>query len=84
MKSFNEFYYSFSPYIADYERENVVFKEIVKVTITPLLLSLSLLNNVEMNSEETVLGYGVGMIVLNGMMYVGLPILGSMYLRKIL
>jgi len=83
MKSFNEFYYSFSPYIADYERENVVFKEIVKVTITPLLLSLSLLNNVEMNSEETVLGYGVGMIILNGMMYVGLPILGSMYLRKI-
>ena len=83
MKSFNEFYYSFSPYIADYERENSVFKEMVKVTITPLLLSLSLLNNVEMNSEETVLGYGVGMIILNGMMYVGLPILGSMYLRKI-
>ena len=83
MKSFNEFYYSFSPQIADYQRENPIFKEMVKITITPLLLSLSLFNNVEMNSEETVLGYGIGMIVLNGMLYVGLPILGSMYLRKI-
>ena len=83
MKSFNEFYYSFSPNIADYQRESPVFKEMVKITITPLLLSLSLLDNVEMNSEETVLGYGIGMIVLNGMMYVGFPILGLMYLRKI-
>ena len=83
MKSFNEFYYSFSPHIADYQRENPIFKEMVKITITPLLLSLSLFNNVEMNSEETVLGYGIGMIVLNGMMYVGFPILGLMYLRKI-
>ena len=83
MKSFNEFYYSFSPQIADYQRENPIFKEMVKITITPLLLSLSLFNNVEMNSEETVLGYGIGMIVLNGMMYVGFPILGLMYLRKI-
>ena len=84
MNSFNEFYYSFSPYIADYERENPAFKEIIKITLTPLLLSLSLLNHVEMNSEESVLGYGVGMIVLNGMMYLGLPILGSVYLRKTL
>ena len=83
MNSFNEFYYSFSPPIADYQRENPIFKEMVKITITPLLLSLSLLDNVGMNSEETVLGYGIGMIVLNGMMYVGFPILGSMYMRKI-
>ncbi len=30
MKSFNDFYYSFSPGIADYERENPVFKEAVE------------------------------------------------------
>ena len=40
MTGFNQFYYSFSPAIADYERENPVFKEVVKVGLTPLLLSL--------------------------------------------
>ena len=29
MTGFNQFYYSFSPYIADYERENPAFKETV-------------------------------------------------------
>ena len=37
MASFNHFYYSFSPAIADYERENPAFKETVKLTLTPLL-----------------------------------------------
>ena len=46
MTGFNQFYYSFSPYVADYERENPVFKEAVKVTLTPLLTSLTLLNYV--------------------------------------
>ena len=34
MTGFNQFYYSFSPAVADYERENPVFKEAVKVTLT--------------------------------------------------
>jgi len=83
VKSFNQFYYSFSPLIADYERENILFKEVVKITITPMLLSLSILNSVDMNSEQTVLGYGIGIISLNAMMYLGLPILGIVSLRKI-
>ena len=33
MTGFNQFYYSFSPYVADYERENPVFKEAVKVCL---------------------------------------------------
>ncbi len=73
MESFNEFYYSFSPYIADYERENPVFREMVKIAITPLLTSLSILNYVDMDSEIEVLGYGISLIILNGMMYVGIP-----------
>jgi hypothetical protein len=83
MKNFNDFYYSFSPYIADYERENPVFKEMVKIAITPMVTSLSILNYVDMDSESEVLGYGVSLIMFNAMMYVGLPILCSMYLRKI-
>ena len=73
MESFNEFYYSFSPYIADLERENPVFKEIVKIAITPMISSLSILNYVNMDSEESVLGYGISLIILNGLMYVGIP-----------
>ena len=83
MKSFNDFYYSFSPVIADYERENPLFKEAIKVTITPLLFSLSTLNHVELDSEQSVIGYGLGIIALNTMMYLGLPVIGIVSLRRI-
>lgn len=73
MTSFNQFYYSFSPIIADYERENGFFKEMVKVTITPLITSLSILNYVEIDSEEEMLGYGISLILLNVGMYFALP-----------
>jgi len=51
MSGFNSLYYSFSPAIADLERQSPIFREAVKVTITPLLTSLSLLNYVDMDSE---------------------------------
>ena len=82
MGIFNDFYYSFSPIIADYERENPVFKEMVKVAITPMVSSLSILNYVDMDSESSVLGYGISLIILNGLMYVGLPIAGIVVIRK--
>jgi len=75
MKSFNSFYYSFSPTIADYERHNPVFKQAVKLTITPLLASLSILNYVDLDSEESVLGYGIGIILMNVGMYFVAPAL---------
>jgi len=64
MTGFNELYYSFSPTIADLERQSPFFKEAVKLTITPLITSLSILNYVDMNSEANVLGYGIGLILL--------------------
>ena len=73
MTGFNQFYYSFSPYVADYERENPVFKEAVKVTLTPLLTSLTLLNYVDVDSEQEMLGYGIGIILLNIGMYFVAP-----------
>ena len=69
MTGFNQLYYSFSPIIADYERENSIFKEIVKISITPMLSSLSILNYVDIDSEEEMLGYGIGIIVMNMGMY---------------
>jgi len=73
MTGFNEFYYTFSPTIADWERQNPVLKEAVKITITPLLTSLSLLNHVDMDSENNVLTYGIGIILLNAGMYFIMP-----------
>ena len=82
MNLFNDVYYSFSPVIADYERENPVFKEMIKVAITPMVSSLSILNYVDMDSESSVLGYGISLIILNGLMYVGIPIAGIIVIRK--
>ena len=82
MTGFNQFYYSFSPQIADYERENPVFKEAVKVTLTPLLTSLTLLNYVDIDSEEEMLGYGIGIILLNIGMYFVAPAVLIISLKK--
>ena len=73
MTGFNQFYYSFSPAVADYERENPVFKEAVKVTLIPMLTSLTLLNYVDVDSEQEILGYGIGIILLNIGMYFVAP-----------
>ena len=82
MNTFNEFYYTFSPHIADYERENPVFKEGVRAFITPMISSLSILNDVDMNSKESVLGYGISLIILNAGMYFVVPVLIFMGIRK--
>ena len=74
MSGFNEMYYSFSPYIADYERENPMFKEVVKLGLTPMLSSLAIMENA--NSESEVLGLGLSVIALNLGMYIALPAFG--------
>ena len=82
MTSFNQFYYSFSPTIADYERENSTFKEAVKITLTPLLTSLTLLQYADIDSESEMLGYGIGIILLNIGMYFVAPAILIMKIKK--
>ena len=82
MTSFNQFYYSFSPVIADYERENYVFKEAVKLALTPLLTSLTLLQYADIDSESEMLGYGTGIIILNIGVYFVAPAVLIMKIRK--
>ena len=81
MNSFNTIYYSFSPQIADYQRENPVFKELVKVGITPMMTTLSLMDNAQTESE--VLFLGISLIILNVGMYVGLPAIVIMGIKRI-
>lgn len=82
MNTFNDFYYSFSPTIADLERENSLFKEAVKIAITPMISSLSILNHVEINSESEVLGYGISLIILNVGMYFVIPVLTILGIQR--
>jgi len=82
MAGFNQFYYSFSPTIADYERENPAFKEAIKLTLTPLLTSLTLLHYADIDSESEMLGYGIGVILLNIGMYFVAPAVLIMTVRK--
>jgi len=75
MSAFNSFYYTFSPTIADWERQSPAFKEAVKIAITPLITTLSVLNYVDIGSEEELVGYGIGVILLNFGMYLVIPAL---------
>jgi titin len=79
---FNYVYYSFSPTIADWERQNPAFRELVRISITPMLSTLSILNNVEIDSEQSLLGYGMGIILLNVGMYFGIPAFLILFIRN--
>ena len=80
MGMFNDVYCSFSPIVADYERENPLFKEIVKLAITPMISSLSLMETAE--SESEVLGLGLSVIMLNIGMYLGVPAIVVVGIKK--
>ena len=82
MTGFNQLYYSFSPTIADLERESPVIKETVKLAITPMITSLTILNHVDMDSEAEVLGYGISLILLNIGMYFVAPAILITRLRR--
>lgn len=82
MTGFNQFYYSFSPTIADWERQSPVFKEFVKATISPMLSTLSILNYANVDSEQEMLAYGIGVIILNSAMYFVMPILAIVKIRQ--
>ena len=61
---------------------NQAFKEAVKITLTPLLASLALLHYADIDSESEMLGYGIGVILLNIGMYFVAPAALIMAVRK--
>jgi peptidoglycan/xylan/chitin deacetylase (PgdA/CDA1 family) len=73
MLSFNQFYYSFSPTVADWERSNPILKEIVKIIITPLITTLSILTYLDIDSEAEMVTYGIMVVGLNLGIYFALP-----------
>ena len=73
MTGFNEFYYVFSPTISDWERQSPLFKETIRYTLTPMLWTLSILQFTDIDSESKLLGYGIGIILLNVGIYFIVP-----------
>jgi hypothetical protein len=80
MGMFNDVYYSFSPIIADMEREHPLFKDAVKIAITPMISTLSLMESAE--SESEVLSIGISVIVLNLGMYLAVPAVVIVVIKK--
>jgi|CXWL01.1.fsa_nt_gi hypothetical protein len=82
MTGFNQLYYSFSPTIADLEREHPLFQETVRALITPMLSSLSIMTLAEDGSEAQILGLGISIIVLNLGMYIAAPVVVGLKVHK--
>ena len=74
MSGFNTVYYSFSPHVADMEREHPVFRDIVRAFITPMISSLSIMSMADVDSDRDVVVYGIAVIILNVGLYVVAPI----------
>ena len=62
------------------ERQSPIFKEIVKVGLTPMLSSLAIMENA--NSESEVISLGLSVIMLNIGMYLGVPAVVIVGIRK--
>ena len=77
--AFNSIYYTFSPFVADYERENSVFKDATRIYLGPMLLSLGIMNHAESGSEMGVLAYGMLVLALNAGVYVVAPVVLAMF-----
>ena len=83
MEWFNVIYYSFSPAVADYERENPAFRDMVRLFVTPMISILSTLNHVDMSTEAGAILYGSAAIALALLAYVGIPVLSLYWLGRI-
>ena len=82
MTGFNQLYYSFSPTIADMERENPMFQQTVRAFITPMISTLSIMTLADSGSETEVLGLGISVIMLNLGMYIAAPALIGFKVHK--
>lgn len=82
MTEFNQLYYSFSPTIADMERENPVFQEAVRVFITPMIASLSIMTLAEDGNDVQVASLGLSVIALNIGLYIAVPVVVGLTIHK--
>ena len=84
MSGFNAAYYSFAPAVADMEREIPAVREAVRLLVTPMLASLSVMSLAEDGSEAQVLALGAAVIALNAGLYIAAPAAaGTILVRRL-
>ena len=83
VSGFNAIYYTFSPVIADYERENPLFRDMVRLSITPMIHTLSILNHLDMSNNFEVITYGIAVLVLTILVYAGPPVMAVFLIRRV-
>lgn len=82
MLAINDFYYSFSPTIADWELQNNAFRESVRLFITPAMMSFSIMDHANIESEESLITYVLGIVTLNVGIYVIAPTAAVIIVRS--
>ena len=75
MSFFNQFYYSFSPAVADLERESPILRDVVRAAITPAVYTLGIMTHAD--SETSVLALGIAAICAIAGIYVAGPSLAA-------
>lgn len=83
ISTLNTFYYSFSPTVADLERESPTLRTMIRGAITPMIYSLSFLDVVDDGSELQVILFGTLIILFNIAIYVAIPVLIAAYIVNI-
>ncbi len=85
MQEFNRVYYSFSPTIADMQRQSYTFNMAINILILPMISTLSIMtlaDDGDNSSEYAVISLGVLVVALNLGLYVGLPVFTGLWIRK--
>ncbi len=82
MSGFNAAYYSFAPAVADMEREIPAVRDAVRLLITPMLASLSVMSLAEGGSDAQVLALGSIVIALNAGLYIAAPAVAGTILSR--
>ncbi|MDI1494910.1 MAG: putative exported protein [Cenarchaeum symbiont of Oopsacas minuta] len=83
MSGFNTIYYTFSPTIADWERQNPAFASTVGAFLTPMISTLNIMSLAE-DTDTSVLALGISVIALNLGIYIGTPVGVTYGIRKII
>ena len=71
-----------APQVQSLREQSPLFKEATRVALTPLISSLSILNYADVDSEQELVGYSAGIILLNIGMYFALPAFAILQIRK--
>ena len=83
MAGFNQMYYSFSPAVADLERESPAFRDAVRAAITPGVYALGIMTLADRDSEHSVILFGMLSLAALAAVYAAGPLLAVRAVRRI-